>query len=112
MCLTTTTSLISTLLAIGIHQQYVNAYSKPLRVDFASKYGYLVGVLTSLLVIGAMSLWGAMVCVFIVTYNEIAALLGSAIMFFGGWGAVSIFIHYNFQYFIYFIYFIYLFYNL
>lgn len=88
MCLTTTTSLISTLLAIGIHQQYVNAYSKPLRVDFASKYGYLVGVLTSLLVIGAMSLWGAMVCVFIVTYNEIAAYIGSAIMFFGGWGAI------------------------
>ena len=83
------TSLISTLLAIGIHQQYVNAYSKPLRVDFASRYGYLVGVLTSLLVIGALSLWGAMTCVFVVTYNHIAAYLGSAIMFIGGWGAVS-----------------------
>ena len=52
MCITTVISLISVLLAICIHQQYINAYSKALRVDFAARYGYLVGVLTSLLVIG------------------------------------------------------------
>jgi hypothetical protein len=83
------TSLFSTLLAIGIHQQYVNAYSKALRVDFAANYGYMVGVLTMLLVVGALCLWGAMSCVFIVTYNEIAAYIGLSIMFVGGWGAVS-----------------------
>ena len=90
MCITTMTSLFSTLLAIGIHQQYVNAYSKPLRVDFAANYGYMVGVLTMLLVIGAVCLWGAMSCVFLVTYNEIAAYLGLGIMFGGGWFAVMI----------------------
>jgi hypothetical protein len=89
MCITTMTSLFSTLLAIGIHQQYVNAYSKALRVDFAANYGYMVGVLTMLLVVGAVCLWGAMSCVFIVTYNEIAAYIGLSIMFVGGWGAVS-----------------------
>jgi hypothetical protein len=88
MCITTMTSLMSTLMAIGIHQQFVNAYSKSLRVDFAAKYGYLVGVLTSLLVLGAMSLWGAMTCVFVVTYNEIAAYIGLSIMLVGGWAAV------------------------
>jgi len=89
MCVTTVMSLISVLLTIGIHQQYVNSYSKALRVDFAAKYGYLVGVLTTLLCMDAVALFGAMACAMLSMFEPTAAAVGLFVMLVGGIGAVS-----------------------
>ncbi|CAE7665231.1 unnamed protein product, partial [Symbiodinium microadriaticum] len=92
MCITTVISLISVLLAICIHQQYINAYSRALRVDFAARYGYLVGVLTSLLVIDALALFFGMACAMCTMFRLDASLVGLCVMFVGGMWAVAFYV--------------------
>lgn len=82
----TATSMAQIIISVGLYQQYVNCFSKELRVGFAAKFGYIVGVLTTLLIVDSVCLFIALFISLAKTYTALASgisiiaiLLGSGL---------------------------------
>lgn len=79
----TATSMAQIIISVGLFQQYVNCYSKELRVGFAAKLGYVVGILTSMLIIDTVTLFIALFIALAHTYNIITSIISIAIVVVG-----------------------------
>jgi len=87
--ISTGTSLAMIILSMAVYQQFVNAYSRELRVGFAAKFGYVVTIFETFLVLDIFSLlvamfigmaciyepWTAIASVLIVTFLSAGSLL-------------------------------------
>ncbi|RYH24748.1 hypothetical protein EON65_16350 [archaeon] len=55
LTLSTVSSIAMIVMSVAVIQQYVNAYSEKLRIEFAMKFGYIVTIFTSLTIIDMVS---------------------------------------------------------
>lgn len=80
MNVSTAASMAMIVLSAAIYQQFVNVYSKQLRIAFAAKFGHMVTVLTALLIADIGSLFGALFLVVGSTYSLSSAVVSIAVV--------------------------------
>lgn len=80
MNVSTACSMSLIILSAAIYQQFVNAYSKELRIDFAAKFGYMVNILTILLVSDICGLFGGLFIAVATLNDPISAWISIAIV--------------------------------
>jgi len=81
------------ILSMGVYQQYVNAYSRELRVDFAAKFGYVVSVFESALVVNVLSLLASILIGVAKTYDTLSASISIALVLFFTLGSFLLYAH-------------------
>lgn len=88
MNISTAASMALIWLSCSIIQQYTNAYSQELRTIFSVKFGCTVVVMTALLIIDGLSLFGALFIAILTSYDIIPAIISVVVVTLGFIGMV------------------------
>ena len=75
--------MILIILSSVVLQQYINAYSQDLKARFCAKFGFLVTVLTNVLVVNISCLFLALFLTMSQTYDAIAMWISFGLIMFG-----------------------------
>ena len=89
MNISTGASMALIWLSCSIIQQYTNAYSKELRTIFSVKFGSVVVLMTTILIIDAISLFGALFVAILSSFDSIPAIISIIIVLLSFIGMVS-----------------------
>jgi hypothetical protein len=79
-CLSIASSLVMTILSGAIYQQYVNCYSKDLRIHFAAQYGFAISIFSLVLYVSVFSLFISLIIVYSTLYDLKTVIVSAVIL--------------------------------